>query len=434
MAHHDDETGGGGEDAADLTIEDTTGLGTGLTLEVDALAGEMDTTAHTLDDIGTEAAHHLIGTGDRHGQTALVAGETATELAVGVGIAIALGIAAGITVIVGHGTLHILTLGLSLTGTLLGSLLLFGIAGGTGLLASLLLTGLGLGQTALTIAALTFLAGLLFGQALLLSLDTGFFSCYLFGNEFFNLRIEVGLLLLLLGDEVLHGLLLLLQLVDEHLLLALLRLHLATLGLATAEQGTFLGAGGLQLLLLLLHLLLLLLDGLALGTLVGGVLVHETGAAVHLVDGGGAEDEQGLVLGLAVAAHIAHGLAVVVLTLAEFLLQHDHLGVEQGDMSVEGVDLDLDGVEGQPLHVYLVAQREDVLHLLAHAAVQFGLLTFVLGNVVTHTLTLGLGLLTLRGLLLTRGGLLLLALLDGGCGGLATGRRGALLRPLGRRG
>ena len=89
MTHHDNVRGAGVENLAHLAVEDTAGLGAWLTLEVDALTGDVDATG-AVDDVVAKAAYHLIGSGDGHGQAALVAGKAAREVGVGVSGDIAL--------------------------------------------------------------------------------------------------------------------------------------------------------------------------------------------------------------------------------------------------------------------------------------------------------------------------------------------------------
>ena len=62
-------------------------------------------------------------------------------------------------------------------------------------------------------------------------------------------------------------------------------------------------------------------DGIALGTLIGGVFAHEAQSAVHLRQVVGTEDEHQLALSRTVAMHIAHRLDVVLLALVELFLQ-----------------------------------------------------------------------------------------------------------------
>ena len=246
------------------------------------------------------------------------------------------------------------------------------------LLSQLLLAPALLGQLSLA---------LLLGLARLLQL---------LGNDAVNLSVDLGLLTLLLGDELLHGLLLLLQLGHHALLLGLTGLHLLLLPAALGQECVQLAARLAQLAQLLSHLLAFLLHGLALRLLIGGVLVHEAHAAVHLVEVLGAEHEHGLVAGVAVAIHVAQRLDVVLAPLLKLGLQLGELRVEHRNVGVEGIHLEVEAVDDHFVVVDVAAQCLHVLHALLHLLLQLSLALLVGLALLAQLLLAVLQLLLLR--------------------------------------
>ena len=168
---------------------------------------------------------------------------------------------------------------------------------------------------------------------------------HLFGHKAVDFGVKVGVLLALLGQDVLYRLLLFLQAVHHLLLLGLLALHGRMLLPALAEQGVLLPPYPLQLLVLGLYLALLGLDHLALRPLEGGVLTDETQSAVHLREVLRAENEHQLVLHGALAGEVAHRLYVLGLALLKLFFQHCELALQHAYVAVKVRNLALDGVD-----------------------------------------------------------------------------------------
>ena len=227
MAHHHSCDSTHAEHGTHLAIEDAACLGSGRTKDVDALVVETHI-LETLDVVLSEMADYAVAACDRHGQTAAVALETATDAAV-FGVEV---IDEGLRLLflgnlylalqflcLGNGaTVFLVALLLSLA---LGCLCLFLLAGEFGLLSCQFL-GLALSLRLGTLGFLGCLA-LCLGDSPL----AGFL--HLDGHEAVDLGIDGGITLLLCGDDALYGLLLFLQCAHHVLLLHLLAFERATL-------------------------------------------------------------------------------------------------------------------------------------------------------------------------------------------------------------
>ena len=78
VTYHDDHGAAEAEDTADLTIEDAASLGAALTFNINALIVQCDV-MQALYVILSKMANDAVGASDRHGQTAAVALEVATD-------------------------------------------------------------------------------------------------------------------------------------------------------------------------------------------------------------------------------------------------------------------------------------------------------------------------------------------------------------------
>ena len=186
----------------------------------------------------------------------------------------------------------------------------------------------------------------------------------LLGNELVNLCRQLTFLTQLLCDELVHCLLLLLQLGHDALLIGFLLLHVALLGLVLSQQNVELATCLIQFAQLHSHLLTFLLYGFALCPLVGGILVHKAQATVHLVEILGAEHENKLALCVTIAIHIAHRADIVLPTLLQLILQHGELRVEYSDVGIDAVDDKVEAVEHQLFVLDVAGQRLYVLDAL----------------------------------------------------------------------
>ena len=168
---------------------------------------------------------------------------------------------------------------------------------------------------------------------------------YLYRYEVVNLLVECRLLLALLGQHSLQGLLLGLKRLHHLFLLGVLALQLGLHALSFLEQVALLAPHLAQLTVLVVHLLLLLLQQLSLRTLIGGILVNEPHAAVHLRQALCTEDEQQLVLNVAVARHISHRLYELLPALSELCLERRELPLEYAYVAVDVAQVALDSVD-----------------------------------------------------------------------------------------
>ena len=108
-----------------------------------------------------------------------------------------------------------------------------------------------------------------------LGFGTCLLACYLLSYQTVNLGIQGSIFLLLLGNDILNGLLLFLQCLHHVLLLGLLAFQGHTLTLTPGQQLCFALFGNAEFEEFLVDLLLLGLDLVALYVLVGGIFTHE---------------------------------------------------------------------------------------------------------------------------------------------------------------
>ena len=148
---------------------------------------------------------------------------------------------------------------------------------------------------------------------------------------------------------------------------------------ALMEQIALLPLHVAQLRVLVGNLPAFCLHGLALCTLVVGILTHETQTAIHLVEVLGREDEHQLVLHGAMARHVAHGLYVFVLPVFQLGLQRVELGVENANVAIDMVYVLLNVVDVVLALVYLAVDHHQLIELLADVLAVFlqGFLLFL---------------------------------------------------------
>ena len=173
-------------------------------------------------------------------------------------------------------------------------------------------------------------------------------------------------MLALLGDGAVELLLLLVELVDDALALALLLLEAVVLLARRGEGLVLLLVREVELPAVSAEGLLFLLDGEPLGAQVLGVVGGVAHAAVELVEVARHEYEAPLVLQQAVAVHVEERAAVLLLAGGEVGGETVGLALQHADAAVERVDLLLVSVHYLPLLVYLAVDDGQIAELRVH--------------------------------------------------------------------
>ena len=381
MTHHNYHGTAKTEHCTDFTVEDAAGLSTSLTTDVDTFVVERHT-LQTFYIILSIMADDAIGTGDGNGQTTTVVGKAATDAHILrrytqslVSLLTGRGYGLGMFAILSFRlTLCCQTFLFRLTEPLFGSLTFFLIPGSLCFPLGFLFPRFGLGNTTGILASgslssgfltrqfgSTFLGGLRLSTLLGLSGSLSLLSSHLLSYQSVNLSIQCGIFLLLLGNDVLDGLLFLLQRIDHRLLFGLLAFQCTALLLVLRQQYAlvFLSIG--QLLELLVDLLLFLLYLLTLCTLETGIFAHKTHAPEHLHQVVGTENEHQLTLRRTVAVHISHRLHIIRLALVQLVLQLLQLRHQHLDFHIHMTDILTDGVYRAALAFNLVVEHHQVL-------------------------------------------------------------------------
>ena len=169
---------------------------------------------------------------------------------------------------------------------------------------------------------------------------------YLNGYLAVNLSVQLFIFFTLLSDDLLNGFLLFLQRCHHILLLGLSTFQRLTLLLALRQQVTLMATHSYQLAVLLVYLRLFCLHSLALHTLIGSILAHETHAAIHLREVVSRKNKHQAVLKCMLTRYEAHRLDVASLTLSQLFLkrfqlrlQDIHIAFNMGNVFLNIVDI-----------------------------------------------------------------------------------------------